>query len=246
MPEMKRLCMLIAAAAALCAATAPASASAAIVELGATSTPLVAPACPPGVTPANCKIILTQVTALETISDGVAYPTKVKKAGSIVAFTVGLSRLSSDRATAKSDIHFLDQTYGGTARAAITVLRPVGAKKLRQWVVTAESPVFHLQPYLGQVVQLALPAPLPVRPGDAVALTTPTWAPVLAIQLPSAKFAYRQSRTNNCGVPPATNQAQAVKQVASYKCNYPGTRLEYSATEITAPVALDPIHGPRR
>ena len=85
-----------------------------------------------------------------------------------------------------------------------------------------------------------------MQPGDAVALTTPTWAPVLAIQLPSAKFAYRQSRAKNCGVPPATSHAQAVKQVASYKCNYPGTRVEYSATEITAPVALNPIHGPRR
>jgi hypothetical protein len=238
--------LLTAAVAALCAALSPASASAAIVELGATSTPLVAPTCPPGVTPANCKIILTEVTALETIGDGVAYPTTVKKAGSIVAFTVGLSRLSSDRATAKSDIHFLNQTYGGTARASITVLRPVGPKKLRQWVTVGQGPVFHLQPYLGQVVQFALPAPLPVQPGDAIGLTTPTWAPVLAIQLPPSKFAYRQSRARNCGIPPATNQAQSVKQVATFNCNYPGTRVEYSATEITTPVALNPIHGPRR
>jgi hypothetical protein len=246
MPEMKRLCLLAVAAAALGVLSAPAVASAQIIELGATSTPLVAPSCPAGVAPANCKIVLTQVTALETIRDGVAYPTTVKKAGSIVAFTLGLSRLAANRATAKSDIHFLDETYGGTTRAAITVLRPKGAKKLRQWTVVGESPVFHLQPYLGQVVQFTLPAPLAVKPGDAVGLTVPTWAPVLSIQLPSSKFAYRQSRSTNCSNPPTTNAAQSVNHTAAYKCNYAGTRVEYSATEITSPVAVNPIHAPRR
>ena len=240
--------MFTAATAAVFTAALPAAASAQIIELGATSTPLVAPSCPAGVSPANCKIVLTQVTALETIRDGIAYPTTVKKAGSIVAFTVGLSRLAADRATARSDIHFLDQTYGGTTRAAITVLRPTGkdGKKLRHWTVVGESPMFHLQPYLGQVVQFALPAPLAVKPGDTVGLTTSTWAPVLSIQLPSSKFAYRQGRSSNCPNPPTTNQAKAVNQTAAYKCNYAGTRVEYSATEITSPVAANPIHAPRR
>jgi hypothetical protein len=246
MPEMKRICLLAVAVAALGVLFSPAAASAQVIELGATSTPLVAPSCPAGVTPANCKIVLTQVTALETIRDGVAYPTTVKKPGSIVAFTVGLSRLSTDAATARADIHFLDQTYGGTTRASITVLRPKGAKKLRNWTVVAQSPVFHLQPYLGQVVQLTLPAPLPVQKGDVIGLSTPTWAPVLSIQLPSSKFAYRQGRSQNCNNPPASNQALGVNKTASYQCNYAGTRAEYSATEITAPVAVNPIHAPRR
>jgi hypothetical protein len=240
---MKRFLLVVAAAMAAGAALASAaSAPAAIVELGATATPLVAPTCPAGVTPSDCKIILTQVTALETIRDGTAYPTTVKKAGSIVAFTIGLSRLSTDRTTARGDIHRLDQLYGGTTRAAITVLRRTGPAKDRKWAVVAESPVFHLQPYLGQVVQFALPTSLPVLRGDVVGLTVPTWAPVLSIQLPSSKFAYRQSRSTGCPNPPTTSQAQSVKQVAAYKCDYPGTRVEYSATEVTAPVAQNPIH----
>jgi hypothetical protein len=243
---MKRISSLIAAVAALGAVLAPASAAAAVVELGATSTSLVAPTCPPGVSAANCTIILTQITAVETIRDGIAYPTTVKKPGSIVAFTIGLSRLSSTKTTAHNDIHFLDQTYGGTTRASITVLRPNGPKSQRRWTVVGQSAVFHLQPYLGQVVQFALPASLPVLKGDIVALTVPTWAPVLSIQLPSAKFAYRQSRSSNCNRPPAGTQAQTVKQTATYNCNYPGTRVEYSATEVTNPVSVSPIHGRRR
>src|SRR5438552_1893574 len=92
-----------------------------------------------------------------------------------------------------------------------------------------------------QIIELgATTAPLAVQRGDVVGLTVPTWAPVLSIQLPSSKFAYRQGRSTNCGNPPATNQAQAVKQTATYKCNYAGTRVEYSATEITSPVAVNP------
>ena len=229
--------MAAAAVGGLLAALVPASASAAVIELGATSTKLVAPTCPPGVTSTNCRIVLTEMTALETIRDGITYPTTVKKPGMIVAFTVGLSQLDTNRAKAKSDIHFLDTTFGGTTQAAITVLRSTGPQAKRQWTVTAESPVFHLQPYLGQVVQFPLATALPVKPGDVVALSVPTWAPVLTFGLAPTKFAYRQSRSTNCTVPAVTEQAQlTLSSIAGYGCNYPGTRVEYSATEVTNPV----------
>jgi hypothetical protein len=190
--------------------------------------------------------VLTQSTALETIRDTATYPTTVRKAGAIVAFTVGLSSLDSNRAKAKADIHFLDTTYGGTTQAAVTVLRPKGPKSKRQWTVTAQSPIFHLQPYLGQVVQFPLPTPLAVKPGDAVALSVPTWAPVLSFLLPPKKFAYRQSRSANCPIPASTEQAQlTIGATTAYGCNYPGTRVEYSATEVTNPVQTkNYVHAP--
>lgn len=245
MLRMKRSYLLTAATVALGAALAPAAASAALIELGATSSRLVAPACPKGTSPAACTIILTEVTALETKRDDVVYPTTATRAGKIVAFTVGLSRLDPDRTKARADIHFLDHTYGGTTQAAITVLRPIGSRRFLHWAVRAESPFFHLQPYLGQVVQFALDSSLTVLPGDVVALTVPTWAPVLSIQLPASRFAYRQSRTSNCTTPPSVPAAQVRPgQNVRYLCDYPGTRVEYSATEVTTPVAANPIHAP--
>jgi hypothetical protein len=242
MLRMKRSYLLTAAA--LGAALAPASASAAVFELGATPSKVVAPVCPKGTSPAACTIILTQVTALETKRDDFVYPTTVTRAGKIVAFTIGLSRLDPDRTRARADIHFLDHTYGGTTQAAITVLKPIGNRRFLRWAVRAESPFFHLQPYLGQVVQFPLDSSLPVLPGDVVALTVPTWAPVLSIQLPARHFAYRQSRTTSCNTPPSVSEAQVrPNQSARYLCNYPGTRVEYSATEVTTPVAENPIHA---
>jgi hypothetical protein len=243
---MKRF-LLAGMVAGLLGALAAAPASATVVELGSTTSPLVAPSCPTGSGGSACKIVLTQVTALATIRDGIAYPTKVTKAGEIVAFTLGLSSLDSKRTTAKSDIHFLDSSYGGVPQAAITVLKPVGKASQRRWQVTGESsPTVHLIPYLGQVAQFPLAKPLPVARGDAVALTIPTWAPVLSINQPPTKFAYRQSRATSCPSPATTQEAQLlIGATATYGCDYPGTRVEYSATEITNPVSTKNfVHAP--
>lgn len=243
--DMRRLLPgLLATVALTAAAAAPAQAS--VVELGlpTTRSALVAPSCPPGVSAANCTIILTQVTALATIRDGVAYPTTITQPGYLVAFTLGLSRLDSNDTKARAAVHFLNATYGGTSRAGITVLKPVGPHKNFRWQVVAQSPVVHLQPYLGEVVQFPLQSPIRVLPGEVVALTVPTWAPVLSFDLPLKRYAYRQSRTRNCASPPASSQAQtATGTSARYVCNYPGTRVEYSATEVTDPVpAKHQIH----
>ena len=61
------------------------------VVLGATKTAVVPPTCSPN---SGCYVVLTRVTAIPTIRDGVAYPTKVKVAGSLVAFTLGLAKIT--------------------------------------------------------------------------------------------------------------------------------------------------------
>jgi len=253
MVDMKRFSMVTAAVMAIVAACACASASAQIVELGATSTPIVAPACPAGVSPANCFIILTRTTAIQTLSDSVVYPTKVKKAGWIVSFTVGLSRLSSNAKTEKSLLHVLDTAYGGTPRVMLTVLKP-GPKN--QFTVAAQSPLYHVEPYMGSVAQLPLSlppsfssfTPLPVAPGDVIGLTVPTWAPVLTYNLTSSKFTYRQSRKANCKSFAGSQTSQlTVGANTQYLCTYSGTRVEYSATEVTnLPYPKSYVHGRRQ
>jgi hypothetical protein len=232
---MKRFSLATAMALSLLAALAPVSASAKVLELGATKTPLVAPSCPTGAKPTQCTIVLTEVTALETLRDGLAYPTKVTRPGQIVAFTLGLSRLDPNRNTARTDIHNLNANYRGQPSAAVSVLKPTGKKGQRKFKVVSQSPIVHLLPYLGQVAQFPLSTPLQVKRGEYIALSVPTWAPVLSIKLPGKKFAYRQGRTKSCKTASTANLAQRPRQSARYLCNYPGTRLEYSATEITTP-----------
>ncbi|MDQ6835068.1 MAG: hypothetical protein M3016_02670 [Actinomycetota bacterium] len=250
---MKRFSLLIAGFTAAALAVAPAAATAQIVELGKTASPVIAPSCPKGASPSQCFIILTRTTALQTVSDGVKYPTTVKHNGWIVAFTVGLSKLWPSPKIERHLIHVLNAAYGGTPQLAITVLKPGRHNK---YTVTAQSPTFHVTPFLGQVLQEPLSLPptftqftaLPVKAGDVIGLTTPTWAPVLSYNLNPRRFAYRQSRQANCQHSAAGQTAQlAVGNNTHYKCNYPGTRVEYSVTEVvnhTYPKKY--VHAPRR
>ena len=240
---MRRTFFRAAIAAVILAGAFAAAAAAQIISLGnQTATHLVAPVCPAGVKPAQCTIILTRVTALSTIRDGVSYPTRVRQGGRIVSFSVGLSSLSSNTSTRKKDINFLNSTYGGDAQVQITILKRIGHKGQR-WQVVTQGPVFHVVQFLGSVVQLPLPKSIQVTPREAVALTTPTWAPVLSIDQTKSKFAYRQARGTHpvCGNPPTSEQAQRVGETSQYTCKYPGTRIEYAATEITYPKATNPV-----
>jgi hypothetical protein len=96
-------------------------------------------------------------------------------------------------------------------------------------------------PFLGSVLQEPLSLPptfttmtaLPVKKGEVIGLTVLTWAPVLTYNLTANKYAYRQSRRANCTNPPGSQTAQTtVNSSQQYLCNYTGTRVQYSATEI--------------
>jgi hypothetical protein len=236
---MKRFFLVTVGLIAAVVAVAPGIASAKMVQLGQTATPVAAPVCPKGVQPSQCFIILTRTTAVQAASDAVAYPTTVKSDGWIVSFTVGLSKLSTNTTTERKYLHLLDTAYNGTPQLAITVLKPGPGNR---YTVAAQSATFHLIPFLGQVLQEPLSLPpsftaftaLPVKKGEVVGLSVPTWAPVLSYNLNASKFSYRQSRAGNCKNAASTETAQmSVGATARYLCSYTGTRVEYTATEIT-------------
>lgn len=218
---------------------APAAASAGVVTIGQTNAPLSAPVCPKGSSASNCRIVLERTTAIQSTSAGVRNATLVKQNGWIVAFSVGISRLSPNAKTVHTLLHGLDQVYGGTPQLRLTVLRP---RHNNTYTVRAQTGNYHLIPFLGRVLTQAMSQPpkfkaftaLPVRKGDLIALTVPTWAPVLNYNLSSTKFAYRQSRTQNCTKAAGAQTAQLrVGSTRRYGCSYTGTRVEYSATEVT-------------
>jgi hypothetical protein len=222
------------------AALAPGLASAQIVELGqTTTTPLVAPSCVKGQPLATCKIVLTRMTAIESLSDGIINPTRVNQQGWVVSFTVGLSKLVANPKTRAALIASQDAQHGGPPALALTVLAPAPGNT---FAVVGESAVYTLTPFLGRLLQEPLSLPptfssftaLRVVRGDVIGLTVPTWAPVLGYNLSDKEFAYRQSRRANCKNTAATQTAQTrLNDTTHYGCYYTGTRVEYSATEIT-------------
>ena len=175
--------------------------------------------------------MLERTTAIQTKSDGVSSPTVIKHDGWIVAFTVGLSRLSSNAKTVHSLLHGLDTAYGGVPQLALSVLKR-GPKNT--YTVAAQSGNYHLIPFLGRVLTERLSffpkfsafTALPVKKGEVLALTVPTWAPILTYNLSAGQFAYAQSRTQNCDSAAGSQTAQMkVGASTRYGCAYTGTRF---------------------
>lgn len=227
---MKRIPLGVALAVCLLGAAAS-TASAKTYELGA-STDGASVSCPD-----NCFVV-TRTTALQVRTGTLRYPTTVPRSGRIVAFTLQLGSLS-DR-----QIHFFNSTYGGTSRVQLTVLREQ-ARPARSYEVVATTGVFKVQPFFGTTVQFPLKTTLAARKGDIVALTVPTWAPVLAVNLPKEN-GWRASRADSCTDLLTQTAQMTLGNATQYKCLYQTARVTYTSTLITTPVAPTPPADTRR
>jgi hypothetical protein len=218
---MKRIPFGVALAVCLLGAAAS-TASAKTYELGAANDGATV-SCPD-----NCFVV-TRTTALQVRTGALRYPTTVPRSGRIVAFTLQLGALN-DR-----QVHFFNSTYGGTSRVQLAVLREQPRPK-RSYEVVATTGIFKIQPFFGTTVQFPLKATLPARKGDLVALTVPTWAPVLTVNLPQEN-GWRASRAGDCGNLAIQTAQTTLGNSTQYKCLYQTARVTYSATLITTPVA---------
>jgi hypothetical protein len=213
----------IVAAVLAAAALLPAAAAAKITELGAV---------PDGVR-GSCPGTPTDEQSCQALTKSTAYQAKVgpdrelyqaPADGRIVAYTLALG------APTKSQVAFFQKNYGGVAQAAIVVLSP--GKKLSRTVV-AKGPVQELTGYLGQTVQFPLIDTLAIKKGQYVALTVPTWAPVMQLGL-GADTSWRSSRsTSGCLDVTVQFALLGSRNDAFFRCLYKGVRLTYSATFIS-------------
>jgi len=220
---MKRIPLGVALAVCLLGAAAS-TASAKTYELGAADAATVS--CPD-----NCFVV-TRTTALQVRTGALRYPTTVPRSGRIVAFTLQLGSLSNRQ------ISFFNSTYGGTSRVQLAVLREQERPK-RSYEVVATTGIFKIQPFFGTEVQFPLKATLAARKGDIVALTVPTWAPVLAVNLPQEN-GWRASRDDSCTDLLTQTAQMTLGNTTQYKCLYQTARVTYTATLITTPVAPRP------
>jgi hypothetical protein len=215
-----RLKHAIYAAVASAALAIPAAAPAKLSEIG-NAQPAATPACP-----AKPCYALTQTTGYQA-KIGTKRGTHVIPAdGRIVAWTITLGKPT------KKQIKFFNDNLGGASTAQITILRP--GRHLRYRAIAQGEPQ-KLQPFFGTTTQFALNSSIPVKKGYVVALTTPTWAPALAVNL-ATDTSWRASRAKGTCDETSKQTAQtSPNSLAQYYCLYRGARLTYSATFIPDP-----------
>jgi hypothetical protein len=219
---MTRLLSALALALVASAALA-ASASARVVELGVVSEKMVG-SCPEETT---CRVV-TRTTGYQVRAAGTEAPVTVPSNGRIVAFTLYLGDPT------KTQIKSFDGRFGGAAKVRVAVLRKVKGKKLVRSLV-AQSGTYGIVRHLGTTAQFPLRTALDVRAKDIVAISVPTWAPILAVSQPAGN-AWRASRAAaNCDDFTSLTVQLALRATATYGCSYAPARLAYSVTLIPWP-----------
>jgi hypothetical protein len=199
----------------------PAAASAKITEMGALGEGAT-PSCPD-----QCQA-LARVTGYQAKVGPDRELYQAPADGRIVSWTIALGK-----PTAK-DILGFGQRFGAVPQAAIVVLDP--GKKLARTVV-AKAPLQKLTDYLGQTVEFPLTQSLPIKAGQYVALTVPTWAPALQINL-GTDTSWRSSRDSTKCLDTTTQFGLLGRRgSAFFRCLYKGVRLTYGATFISNPIA---------
>lgn len=239
---MKRILPLIATAAAVLGPAAAAHAK--TIELGATQSSAT-PSCT-GIGDDKDCTVLTRITAVQYQIGAVKNPMYIRRSGKLYAFTVALGKPNQyetdlfTRSSAKPVTGPRRRGFNlGPASARITILRPIHRRHNNyHFRVTKQSEDFKLENYFGSTPQFFLSKAIPVHHGDMVALTVPTWAPVLAPNLTS-DHTWRASRQKPCANPigkiPDQLAQLKVGVQTQYFCSYRGGQVTYTVSE-----GLDP------
>lgn len=202
-------------------------------EVGATSS-FTAPDC----TDNSCQV-LTRVTAVQLKVGNRKNVSRVPRDGKIVAYTLKLPAVKPNFYT------YFSNTYSGAPSARLSVLRYAprkGATKYRYKLVT-QSDRLNLKKFLGSTPSFALDAPLPVKRGDLVAITTDTWLPSFVVRPEDATSTWRASRPTGKCTPKGqdlTNLTtprmhEKINQIKQYNCGFVGGRLLYHTTIVDDP-----------
>lgn len=202
---------------------APSLSAAKILEIGDVSS-TVKPTCPR--VKKGCYAV-SRATVYQSAVGSNKAPMVVPASGRLVAWSVRLGTPAS------YDRKWFDKNAGGVSQAQLTVLKHVktgGARVYRQ-----TTPV-KLQKYFGKTPQFALKTSLYVTKGQILALTVPTWAPVLAYGFDSS-MSWKASRakgqcTSDLLIP---HEQIKIDAFSSYHCRYPNSRIAFSATVIPTP-----------
>jgi len=230
---MKRFALLISVLVATGAVLAP-SASARIVELGSQAD--AAPLNCPGTTDSPCQAAVRVTGYQGRASGGPKNPYYIRRDGVLVAFTVQLAKPSAEEVT------FFSSNWGSPSMARISVLRRGTTRKTRlDHRLVNQSQRFELDRYFGSKPTFVFDKPIPVKKGNWIALTVPTWAPLLSVNLARTNW-WRSSRPKGSCDDFGQHQfaMQDLRQVNVFGCTYHTGRLLYTVTYVPSNHVTNP------
>jgi len=230
---MKRSLLVITVLAAVLAL--PQAASARIIELGSVADRATLNC--PGSTDNPC-VAAVRMTGLQgRASGGPKNPYYIRRNGHLIAFTVQLAKPTEE------EINFFESNFGTPSQARISVMRRGKTRKARlDYRLIAQSDRFRLDPYFGSRPTFVFDRPIPVKKGNWIGITVPTWAPLLATNLARNNW-WRSSRPKGSCEPPKSLGRFAledIRDVNQFGCTYHGARLLYTVTYVPSNHVTNP------
>jgi hypothetical protein len=226
---MKRSALLISVLAAAGALLAP-GASARMIELGSQADDV--PLSCPGTTESPCVSAVRMTGYQGRASGGPKNPFYIRRDGHLIAFTLRLAKPTPE------EIKFFEDNFGTPSTARISVLRRGTTRKHRlDHRLIAQSDTFELDRYFGSKPTFVFDKPIPVKKGNWIAITVPTWAPILATNVAHTNW-WRSSRPKDSCLPPKSLRQfamETLRQVNQFGCTYSGAnaaRLLYTVTYV--------------
>jgi hypothetical protein len=230
---MKRFALLISVLAAAGALYAP-GASARIIELGSQAD--TAPLNCPGTTEAPCQAAVRVTGYQGRASGGPKNPFYIRRDGVLIAFSVRLAKPSAE------EVEFFASRWGSPSTARISVLRRGKTRKTRlEHRLIRQSDTYELDRYFGSTPTFAFDKPIPVKKGNWIALTVPTWAPLLSVNLARTNW-WRSSREKGTCNDFGERQfaMQELREVSVFGCTYHTGRLLYTVTYVPSNHVTNP------
>jgi hypothetical protein len=230
---MKRFALFISVLAAAGALSAP-GASARIVELGSQADN--APLNCPGTTENPCQAAVRVTGYQGRASGGPKNPFYIRRDGVLVAFTVRLAKPSAE------EVEFFASRWGRPSTARISVLRRGKTRKTRlDHRLIRQSDTYELDRYFGSSPTFAFDKPIPVKKGNWIALTVPTWAPLLSVNLARTNW-WRSSREKGTCDDFGQRQfaMEDLREVSVFGCTYHTGRLLYTVTYVPSNHVTNP------
>ncbi|MDQ8044510.1 MAG: hypothetical protein AAGC46_07465 [Solirubrobacteraceae bacterium] len=203
----------------------PAAVSAAITEIGPLGTSVAG--CP-GFSAADCKIVVARQTGFQAKVGTTTAFTTAKATGNVVAWSISLVSVPAAK------VKTVSTTYGGAPKAAVVILQPLGKSNFR---VVGKGPLVDLTDYLGTTPTFALPTALPIKAGQVVGITVPTWAPILQLGV-GGDTSWRSSKPLKESVEGNYGTQRALVGDTTdgfFAALYQRARLVYSATVVPNP-----------
>ena len=157
------------------------------------------------------------------------FPTRVRRRnGWLVAFSLTLGDPNA------AQRKFFNQLWGKPASARISVLDPEPVEgdrrnRRQQYRLHSQSQRVDVRPWFGKKAWFVLPKRMHVSKGQVIALTLPTWAPVLATDL-RGKERWRSARNrDHCDDVERNSAQQDVGRLRQYRCIHTTARLLFTA-----------------